>query len=133
MPTIRLASFAVSLLLVAIPAAADVSGRWSVRFTADWTSIPDLTCTLSQKDQRVEGSCKEGGNTDDRGVPLTDGRLDGDQVTWMLRVVVPNGDRWTYAFTGTLDTKGTAIDGIVRLSSQFSAKPGEARFTAAKQ
>ena len=133
MPTIRLASFALPLLLVAIPAAADVSGRWNMRFKADWTSIPDLTCTLSQKDQRVEGSCKEGGNANDGGVPLTDGRLDGDQVTWMLRVVVPNGDTWTYAFTGTLDTKGTAINGVVRLSSQFSDKPGEARFTATRQ
>lgn len=133
MPTIRLAAFALPLLLAAVPAAADVSGRWTMRFKADWTSIPDLTCTLSQKDQQVEGSCREGGNTDDGGVPLTDGRLDGDQVTWTLRVVLPNGDTWTYAFTGTLDTKGTTIDGIVRLSSQFSAKPGEARFTATRQ
>jgi hypothetical protein len=133
MAQIRLAPFALALLLFAAPAAADVSGLWTLRFTADWTSIPDLTCTLSQNDQRLEGSCQQRGNRDDSGVLLRDGRVDGDRVKWMLQTALPNGEAWTYAFTATLDTQGTVIGAAVKLSSRFSAKPGEARFTATKQ
>jgi hypothetical protein len=119
----------VAMLLLAalvVPvSAADVSGNWKMTFKADWTSIPNLACALSQKDQRLEGTCS--------GVDLNDGRIDGNQVSWTWKIVVPDGVTWTFAFTGTLDANDTAMKGIVKLSAGPGAKVNEATFTAIKQ
>lgn len=126
-----------ALLLLSVAAgvvsvsAADVSGSWKMRFKADWTSIPDLACTFSQKDQRLEGTCKAAGGGDGK-VELNDGRIDGDHVSWTWKIVVPDGVTWTYAFMGTLDANGTAMKGVVKLSAGPGAKVNEVGFTANK-
>lgn len=127
--------FAVLLLpmLVVTLSAADVSGRWRMSFTANWTSIPDLTCTLSQNGERLEGTCSAAGGSDGKGVELREGRIDGDRVSWTWQIVVPDGVTWTYAFTGSLDASGTAMKGAVTLSAGPGAKPNEASFAAQKE
>lgn len=120
------------LILLAPVSATEISGSWKMSFKATWTRIPDLVCTLSQKDQRLDGTCKAAGGDDGKGVDLSDGRIEGDRVSWSWKVVVPDGVTWTYAFTGTLDANGTAMKGIVKLSAGAGAKENEASFTATK-
>ena len=128
----------IALLLSSIFAApawaADVSGNWSITYKADWTSIPDMSCTLAQKDQRLEGTCKNAtGRTDDR-VELTDGRISADQVSWSWKILVaPTGATWTWAFAGKLDVSGNAMKGVAMLSAGPGSKQNEVSFTATKQ
>jgi hypothetical protein len=42
-------------VLAASVSDADVSGTWGLTFKADWTSIPDLVCKLSQKGEKLTG------------------------------------------------------------------------------
>ncbi|MGH9238020.1 MAG: hypothetical protein ACRD3G_08275 [Vicinamibacterales bacterium] len=127
----------VAVLLLAalvLPvSAADVSGNWRMTFKADWTSIPNLACTISQKDQRLEGTCRgEGAQSNDK-VDLADGKIEGHEVSWTWKILVPDGVTWTFAFTDTVDPNGNAMKGIVKLSAGPGAKVNEASFTAMKQ
>lgn len=133
MRTIRIALL-LSSVFAAPVWAADVSGSWNMTFKADWTSIPDMACTLSQKDQRLEGTCRDAtGRTDDK-VELTDGRIDGNQVSWSWKILVaPTGVTWTWAFTGTLDGDGNAMKGVAMLSAGPGSKQNEVTFTATKR
>jgi len=126
------------LLLLAVFAAtvsaADVSGNWKMSFKADWTTIPDLACTLSQKDQRLEGTCRDATGRPDDGVELTDGRINGDQVSWSWKILVaPTGVTWTWAFTGKLDADGSAMKGVAMLSAGPGSKQNEVSFTATRR
>ena len=132
MTTRQVAVLLLATLVVPV-SAADMSGEWKMTFKADWTSIPDLACALSQKDQRLEGTCRPAGAQSNEKVDLNDGRIDGNQVSWTWKILVRDGVTWTYAFTGTLDTNGTATKGIVKLSAGPGAKVNEASFTAIKQ
>lgn len=130
MTKLRLALFVVPVLVMLV-SAADVSGVWDMSFKADWTSIPDLVCTFSQKGQELTGSCKAAGERNGKMVDLTGGKVDGDRVSCQWNVVTPDGETWTYALTGTLDANGTMMKGAFKLSSRFSG--GEGSFTAKKQ
>ena len=59
MTKLRLALFAVPVLVVSI-SAADISGIWEMSLKADWTSIPELVCNFSQKgagaERKLQGS-----------------------------------------------------------------------------
>jgi hypothetical protein len=118
------------LLLVSV-SAADISGSWNMSFKASWTTIPDLVCALVQKGDRLEGTCKAGG--DAKGVDLTDGRIEAERVGWTWKIPVPDGVTWTFAFAGTLDASGTAMNGVVTLTAGPGAKPNEATFAARKE
>jgi hypothetical protein len=133
MSRIRFALCSLPILLASV-SAADVSGSWRMSFKADWTSIPDLACTLSQKDDKLSGSCRNAGGRDDgQSVELNDGSINGEQVSWTWKVTVPDGVTWTYSFAGTLDGSGTAMKGVVTLSAGPGAKPNGASFTAKKE
>jgi hypothetical protein len=132
MARIRLALFIFPVLLAPV-SAADVSGSWKMSFKADWTRIPDLVCTLSQNDQRLQGTCKAAESRAEEKVDFNDGRIEADQVSWTWKIVVPDGVTWTYAFTGTLDANGTAMKGVVKLSAGSGAKANEVSFTAKKE
>lgn len=127
----------VAVLLLAVLAmpvsAADVSGNWKMTFKADWTSIPNLACTLSQKGERLEGTCGGEGAQSNGKVDLNDGKIDGSHVSWTWKILVPDGVTWTFAFSGALDADGNAMKGIVKLSAGPGAKVNEASFTAIKQ
>jgi len=92
--------------------------------------VPELVCTLTQKDQRLEGTCKA---ADGAAVDLNDGKIDADQVSWTWRVPTPDAITWTYAFTGTLDAKGNTMKGVARISAGPGSKQNEVSFTATKQ
>ena len=130
MARIRLAILTVPLLLVSV-SAADISGTWKMNFKASWTSIPDLVCTLSQKGDRLDGACRAG--SDAKGVDLTDGRVDGERVSWTWKIVVPDGVTWTFAFAGALDANSAGMNGVVTLTAGPGAKPNEATFAARKE
>jgi hypothetical protein len=128
----------IALLLTSIFAApvwaADVSGSWNMTFKADWTTIPDLACSLSQKGQRLEGRCRDATGRTDDGVELTDGRITADEVSWSWKIVVaPTGVTWTWAFTGKLDADSSAMKGVVMLSAGPGSKQNEVSFTAVKR
>ena len=131
MTKFRLALFVVPVLVISVSAAADISGIWEMGLKADWTSIPDLVCTFSQKGQELTGSCKAAAEPNGKTVDLTGGKVDGDRVSCQWNVVTPDGETWTYALTGMLDANGTMMKGAFRLSSRFSE--GEGSFTAKKQ
>jgi hypothetical protein len=132
MTTRHVAVLLLATLVVPV-SAADVSGNWKMTFKADWTSIPNLACTLSQKDQRLEGTCRGEGSQSNDKVDLNDGRVEGTQVSWTWKILVPDGVTWTFAFTGTLDADGNAMKGVVKLSAGSGAKVNEASFTAIRE
>jgi hypothetical protein len=119
----------LALLLTVVPVcAADVTGNWKLNINLN--GVPELLCTVTQKDQRLEGTCKAG---DEAGVSLNDGRVNGDQVSWSWKVTTPDANTWTYLFTGTLDASGNIIKGLARFSAGPGSKQNEVSFTATKQ
>lgn len=119
----------LAMVLTPLPlSAADVTGTWAMTLKADWTAIPQLVCSLSQKDQEMTGRCSAEGDPD---FNLVDGKVEGDRITWKWKVVTPDGEAWTYALTGTIDTSGTTIKGSFTLASRFST--GEGSFMATKK
>jgi hypothetical protein len=125
------------LVLLLLPAfavsvsAADVSGVWDMSLKANWTSIPELVCTLSQNGQGLTGSCRAAAERNGKAVNLTAGKVDGDSISCQWNVVTPDGESWTYALTGTVDAHGTMMKGVLKLSSRLSE--GEGTFTSNKQ
>lgn len=110
------------LSLAAIAFAADqpsVSGKWQVHTTIAGTEH-DITCTFTQKETDLSGSCdrEEGGKVD------VTGKVDGDKVTWSYKSEY-NGTPLTVNHTGTL--KDDKMTGTVDVP-EFSAS-GD--FTAA--
>jgi hypothetical protein len=119
----------LALLLTVVPVcAADVTGNWKLNINLN--GVPELLCTVTQKDQRLEGTCKAG---DEAGVSLNDGRVNGDQVSWSWKVTTPDANTWTYLFTGTLDASGNIIKGLARFSAGSGSKQNEVNFTATRQ
>lgn len=116
----------LALLIPGVPvAAANVSGVWNVAFKASWT-IRDLVCTFKQDDQKLTGDC-----SDKRGnsVALMAGEVKGNQAGWQWNIVcTSDGQTCSYAFTGSLDETGMAMQGTFSVNSQYGG-----RFTAKKQ
>ena len=134
MTRIRSACLLLLAVFAATVSAADVSGNWKMSFKADWTTIPDLACTLSQKDQQLEGTCRDATGRSEDAVALTDGRINVDQVSWSWKILVaPTGVTWTWVFTGKLDAEGRAMNGVAMLSAGPGSKQNEVSFTATKQ
>ena len=86
---------------------------------------------LPERREWLEGTCKAAG--DAKGVDLTDGMIEAERVSWTWRIPVPDGVTWTFAFAGTLDANGTAMNGVVTLTAGPGAKPNEATFAARKE
>ena len=129
MTTTRTALLSLLLTVLVVPVwAADVTGNW--KLNVNLNGVPELLCNVTQKDQRLDGTCKAG---DETGVTLNDGSVNGDQVSWSWKVTTPDANTWTYVFTGTLDANGSAIKGIVKLSVGPGSKQNEVAFTATKQ
>jgi len=114
--------------LVVRLSAADVTGSWKLRVNLN--GVPELLCTVTQKDQRLEGTCKAG---DESGVNVNDGRVEGDQVSWSWKVTTPDANTWTYVFTGTVGANGNTIEGIARFSVGSGSTQNEVSFTATEQ
>lgn len=115
--------------LVMTVSAADVTGNWKLNINLN--GVPELLCTVTHKDQRLEGTCKAAGEK--AGVSLDDGRVKGDQVSWSWKVTTPDAITWTYVFAGTLDANGRIIKGVAKFSIGSGSKQNEASFMATKQ
>ncbi len=76
---------------MALVHAKDVGGTWKVAFAADWTTIPDLVCTFMQEEQELTGNCADAGGDS---VDLIGG-ANGDEASWQMIVVTPDGRTWT--------------------------------------
>lgn len=127
--TIRRVALLVLFALGVPVSAADVTGNWKLNINLN--GVPELLCTVTQKDQRLEGTCKAAGEK--AGVSLDDGRVNGDQVSWSWKVTTPDANTWTYLFTGTLDANGSIIKGVAKFSVGSGSKQNEASFMATKQ
>ena len=124
MTAIRIALL-LSVLVVPV-SAADVTGKWKLNINLN--GVPELLCTVTQNDQRLEGTCTAG---DEPGVTLNDGRVNGDQVSWSWKVTTPDANTRTYLFTGTLDANG--IKGVAKVSAGSGSKQNDVTFTATRQ
>ena len=106
--------------------AATVSGNWRVGTTFDDPNLPGgtLTCALTQMDERLTGGCHPPNGAD---VQVT-GEVEGATVKWQFDVVIqPGTPPMTARYTGTLNDKGTAIEGTLTLAGMTG------RFTATKE
>ena len=107
--------------------AASVSGNWRVGTTFDDPNLAGgtLTCALTQTGERLTGSCyPPDGGTD---VKVT-GEVEGATVKWQFDVVIQSGTApLTARYTGTLNDKGTAIEGTLTLGGV------NGRFVATKE
>ena len=117
----------LSVLVVHV-SAADVTGKWKLNLNLN--GVPELLCTVTQNDQRLDGTCKAG---DEPGVDLNDGRVNGDQVSWSWKVTTPDANTWTYLFTGTLDANSSIIKGVAKFSVGSGSKENAVTFTATRQ
>jgi hypothetical protein len=124
----RIACLLLLAVFAAPVSAADVTGNWKLNINLN--GVPELLCTVTQKDQLLEGTCKTG---NEPGVDLNDGRVNGDQVSWSWKVTTPDANTWTYLFTGTLDANGSIIKGVAKFSVGSGSKQNEVNFTATKQ
>ena len=122
---------AIHAAVLILCTAPDISGNWDLTLKADWTSIPALSCTLSQDGQKVTGSCRAAGEPADRAVQLTDSRIDGDRVQFGWQIMTPDGEKWVYTLNGTVDEKAGAMKGSFKVSSRVGG--GDGTFTAKKR
>jgi hypothetical protein len=90
-------------------AKTDFSGKWVVSGTlssdtAEETISP--TCTFTQKDGALSGSCKGGS-----GIGSIDGAADGNTIAWTWKRIATNDQVLdaTITFRGTLGS-----DGVIR-------------------
>jgi hypothetical protein len=115
-------SLTLSFLLAAVLAhAADspsLSGKWQVHLSIAGNES-EQTCTLTQKDNDLTGSC-----VTTRGTVQIAGKVDGKKVAWGFKSEY-EGNPLTINFSGTLDSPNK-IAGSVRVE-EFSV---EGEFTA---
>ena len=123
----------LAILALARPAfAADVSGSWNMSLSATWTNIPALVCKFSQNGEQLTGSCNAAGASDkEPATQLTSGTVVNDRFSCEWRIMTPDGQTWTYALIGVIDTKEMTMKGSFTLSSAQSK--GEGSFTGKKQ
>ena|SRR5215471_3753044 len=115
-------SLSLSFLLAAVLAhAADtpsLSGKWQVHLSIAGNES-DQTCTLTQKENDLTGSC-----VTTRGTVQISGKIDGKKVAWVYKSEY-EGNPLTINFAGTMDSP-TKIAGSVKVE-EFSV---EGEFTA---
>ena len=128
MPVVLLWSASCTTTSRIAPVAPDISGNWELSMTADWTRIPSLVCTLVQTGPDLRGDCRPAADPLSPSAKLSAGKVDDEKVSCEWTVVTPDGDRWTYALTGTVDPTITSMRGSFKLSNRFGG--GEGRFTA---
>jgi hypothetical protein len=108
-----------ALAVVALVAAANMTGTWELEGTFDDPKLADarsgFDCVLKQDGERVTGKCSAG-------TAVMTGEVKGQTVTLRLSELNP-----PTTFTGTLDKAGT------RLQGRFVVGDKRGRFTAVKR
>jgi protein-S-isoprenylcysteine O-methyltransferase Ste14 len=107
------------LVLTALSAATDISGKWEIEARFDDPNIEagGFDCVVKQQGERLTGKCSDG-------TASLDGEIDGQMITW--RVSNSEQPPVTTTFIGTLNRSGTTIEG------KFSSGTRVGRFAAAK-
>ncbi len=118
----------LSLLLASSAAtslAADtiLNGKWKIHNDFSGNES-DVTCTFTQKDKDLSGSCK----TDKGDAPLT-GKVDGKTITFQYDSEY-EGTPLTAKYSGAFDSTGAKLAGTVTVDA-FSAE-GDFTGTPAK-
>jgi hypothetical protein len=75
-----------------------VTGTWKLEVVVAWRVIKP-TLTLSQSGLVLTGSMSLDGHT----VPIKDGKINGNHVSWKVTVRNQDGTMTTLAFDGTID------------------------------
>jgi hypothetical protein len=90
-----------ALVLLAVPAYADISASWELHADFDDRRIPRAlaNCTIRQDGERLIGRCEDA---------TLVGEVKGETVTWRL---TPAGTHDNMIFTGMLDDDDTVIVG----------------------
>jgi hypothetical protein len=107
MKTLLVSALLASAALVAVAAdSPSIGGVWKVHSSIAGTES-DATCTLTQKENLVTGSC-----TTESGDATASGKVDGAKITWSYDTDY-NGTAITVKFSGTLDSATNKIAGTV--------------------
>jgi hypothetical protein len=104
----------VPLIAFGAALAADgpsVTGKWHVHNSISGNES-DQTCTFTQKDAGITGSC-----TSERGTVEVTGKVDGNKITWSYKSEY-EGTPLTVHYEGTIDA--AKISGSVNVP-EFSA------------
>lgn len=94
-----------------------VSGNWSITIKSPMGPMP-ITLALQQEDGAVQGTMSGQGQTS----PISDGKIDGDTLSWSTSVTTPM--KMTLEFSGTV--AGDKISGSVKVGfmGKFSFEGG---------
>ena len=108
-----------ALAVVALVAAADITGNWEVEATFEDSSVAGggFDCAFKQQGEQLTGNCSGG-------TASVTGEVKGQNVSWRLQGAA-NSDALT--FTGTVDEAGTGIKG------HFWARRSESRPNAVRK
>jgi hypothetical protein len=110
----------------AIPAfsadAPAVNGKWGVHLSIAGTER-DMTCTFTQKDKELTGSCET-----DSGAVRVNGTVEDRKVAWQYKSEY-NGSPLTVSFSGTVDSPEKMTGRVVAeefgVEGDFSATPSK--------
>jgi hypothetical protein len=104
-----------ALAVVALVAAADMTGNWEVEAAFEDSSVEGggFDCVFKQQGEQLTGTCSGG-------TASVTGEVKGQNVSWHRQ----GADSDALTFTGTVDEAGTAIKGhftIAGKGGQFRA------------
>lgn len=106
--------FSVLVALGAAVSAADLSGRWTLRFDPDFSGNPSVTnCVVKQDGTKLTLDCE--------GAQLT-GDVMNENIT--IRVKTGRDGSVTATLAGMLDQTGTIINGMWHLDPDPDNKVG---------
>jgi len=110
-----------ALAAVALAAATDPTGQWSLDLKPDFAGNDDnIACSFLQKEEKLTLDCGAG--------PNITGEVHGRVVTFVVKAGRSN--ELPATFTGELDQKETTIDGMWRLTDNTGTRQG--KFTSTK-
>jgi len=111
-----------------VEAAADVGGTWHGSFTNSRGDKRDLTFNLKRDGDKVTGTIS-GGPPMGEEQPITNGRIEGNQLSWELHATVPAGNKLSSKGRGGNDllfkyratVNGNQIEGTITSSQEETA------------
>ena len=112
------------LALTALPGvcfAADLTGTWKSEFDSQ-IGRQKYTYTLKQEGDKLTGKANSEVNDQKRETPLTEGKVDGDKVSFVEMLNI-NGNDIRIAYSGTLSTNGVFPSPLGRNTIQKIKSP----------
>ncbi len=104
-----------------VAAAADASGKWTAEVPGRGGNTATNTFTLKASGAKLEGSV-----SNPRGdSPITDGKVDGDNISFAQVMSTPNGDF-------KINYKGVVKGDTIEFTREVEGRGGPTTFTAKK-